>query len=367
MKLSISRKIVMIAVAGVVASSIIILILGSTLTSRLFNSSLNNDMQAMQALVANMIDEEEAGLKQTIKILITIPEFVNSVEERDINAVQNYIKIVMNQFEYDLVTVTDSDGIVLARAHSDRALDDISARPMMTSALTGHVSSGVYYDATAEVPFSIRAFSPIYVNGSSIGVLSIGTNVASDKFVDQIHNITNMHFSIFYGDTRYATSLFDENGNRIVGTKKENREVVDRVINKGEVVIDRSDILGVPNIVAMWPIIEADNGKIIGMWGISMPISEHVDGINSMMMLITIISLAIMLIIAILAGYVGSRIAQPINNVINYATQVAAGDLDAPLYTHSKESKDEVGLLIGAIQTMISTLKDRISETESLN
>ena len=364
MKLSISKKIIIIAVAGVVASSLIILLLGSNMTSRLFYSSLENDMRAMQALVANMVDEEEIMLKQTARILITLPQFVDAVYENDIESIAEITRNIKKEFEYDLVTVTDSGGVVLARGHSDRSGDDISKRPMMARALSGETSSGVYYDATAEVPFSIRAFSPIYKDGEFIGVLSIGTNVASDAYVDQIHNITNMNFSIFYGDTRYATSIFDENGNRIAGTRKENAQIVDRVLNRGELVIGRSEILGELNMVALWPVIEGDNNRIIGMWDIAMPISEHVYRMNDVIMIITFISLGIMIVIALIAGWLGNKIARPVRKVTVYATQVAAGNLDIPL---DVRSKDEVGLLITAIQTMISTLKDRILETEALN
>ena len=364
MKFSISRKIIFISVAGVIASIIIILILGSSLVNRLFNNSLNTDMRAMQALVENMIDEEEIRLKQTIKILITIPAFVDAIYEKDLETVGSYARMFKTQFDYDLVTVTDENGIVLARGHSDRILDDISGRQMIAAAMLGYISSGVYYEATAEVPFSLRAFTPIYKDGIFVGVLSVGTDAASDEYVDRIHNITNIHFSIFYGDTRYATSFIDENGNRLVGDKKESQHILDSVLSRGEVAVDRSVILGEQHIVAMWPIIEADNGRIIGMWGIAMPLSEHIDDINSTIMLITMISLGIMIVIALLAGWLGNRIARPVRNATNYAMQVAAGNLDAPLDVYSK---DEVGLLIGALQTMISTIKERIRETEDLN
>jgi len=364
MKFSISRKIIIISVVGVITSIIIILLLGSSLINRLFNNSLNTDMRAMQALVESMINEEEARLKQTIKILITLPAFVDAIYERDLEAIGSYARMMKHEFEYDLVTVTDERGIVLARGHSDKVLDDISDRQMIAEALLGYVSAGVYYEPTAEVPFSLRAFSPIYKDEVFIGVLSVGTDVASDEYVDRIHNITNIHFSIFYGDTRYATSFIDENGNRLVGTKKENQHILDSVLSKGEIAVDRSEILGEQNMVVMWPIIEADNGQIIGMWGIAMPLTEQISEMNRTMMLITLFSLGIMIIIALLAGWLGSKIARPIRNVTNYAMQVAAGNLDTPLDVYSK---DEVGLLVGALQTMISTIKERISETEGLN
>jgi len=139
MRFSISRKIILVSALGIIASSLLTLIIGSVLTTRLFHTSLYNDMHAMQSLVASMVDDEERQLKQTVQILATIPEFIDAVYERDIERVKENALFMKNRFEYDLVTITDSDGIVLARGHSDFAFDDISDRAMMAKAMAGEV------------------------------------------------------------------------------------------------------------------------------------------------------------------------------------------------------------------------------------
>ena len=367
MKLSISKKIIMIAIAGVIASSMMILILGSIMTSRLFTSSLYNDMSSLQAVVENMIDDEEDQLKQTVRILVAIPQFVEAVYERDIESVRGSAIAIRHQFEYDVVTITDANGIVLARGHSDRAGDDISNRPMMAAALRGEISTGIFYDATAEVPFSIRSFSPIYKDGIFIGVISIGTNVASEAYVDYISGITNMSFSVFYGNTRTMTSVRNADGNRIIGTVHENAQITDRVLNGGETVIARYDIQGEPNIVAIWPITESDGGRIIGMWGIAMTITEQIGGMNTALLIIILSSIGIMIIIVLAAGFLGNKIAFPIRKTTEYAIEVSTGNLDYPLDLPIDEhSGDEVGFLVGAIRKMIVSLKERILETENL-
>jgi methyl-accepting chemotaxis protein len=74
--------------------------------------------------------------------------------------------------------------------------------------------------------------------------------------------------------------------------------------------------------------------------------------------------LGIALLLALLSIWIGGKIALPIRKVTDYAIQVADGNLDAPL---SVKSNDEVGLLIGALQSMIRVLKERINEAEAIS
>jgi len=368
MRFSISRRIIMVSVLGIIASCVLTLIIGSFLTTRLFNTSLYNDMHAMQSLVASMVDDEERQLKQTVQILATLPELIDAVADRDIDRVKENAVYMKNRFEYDLVTITDSYGIVIGRGHSDVVLDDISGRAMMAKALDGEVSTGVFYDPTAVIQLSIRSFSPIYKDGVFVGVIGIGTNIASEAYVDQIHGITDMNFSVFYGDTHLMTSFRGEDGERIVGTVHDDDMVAFRVLHRGETVIARYDVIGEANMVALWPLRDTDSGRVIGMWGIGMSITEQLSGMNNVILIVTLCSLGLMILFALFAGLLGYRIAQPIRIATNYAIQVSNGDLDFPLDLHMrKHIKDEVGFLVEALKTMVTTLKEHISEVESLN
>jgi len=368
MRFNISKKIIFVSALGIIASSLLTLIIGSVLTTNLFNTSLDNDMHAMQSLVASMVDDEERQLKQTVQILATLPELIDAVAERDLDRVKENAVYMKYRFEYDLVTITDNNGIVIGRGHSDLVLDDISGRAMMAKALHGEVSTGVFYDPTAVIQLSIRSFSPIFKDGVFVGVIGIGTNIASEAYVDQIHDMTDMNFSVFYGDTHIMTSFRGEDGERLVGTVYDDDMVAFRVLHRGEIVIARYDMTGEANMVALWPLRDTDSGRVIGMWGIGMSINEQISGMNNVIMVVALSTLAVMAVFALLSGLLGNRIAQPIRKATNYAIQVSAGDLDFPLdLPVKKHSKDEVRFLVDALKTMVTTLKNHISEAKDLN
>lgn len=53
----------------------------------------------------------------------------------------------------------------------------------------------------------------------------------SEQIVDQIKETTGMEVTVFFGDTRYLTSLVDESGARQIGTQA-SEEVVNTVLGQ---------------------------------------------------------------------------------------------------------------------------------------
>ncbi|MCL2231096.1 MAG: hypothetical protein FWC01_08360, partial [Treponema sp.] len=73
MKFNISRKIILIAVAGVIASSLTILIITIILMSRLLDYTIEKEMTAIHSMIKRMHQQEENRLLQNIKFLTTMP------------------------------------------------------------------------------------------------------------------------------------------------------------------------------------------------------------------------------------------------------------------------------------------------------
>jgi len=233
----------------------------------------------------------------------------------------------------------------------------------MVAALAGNATSGIFLEETAIVPYAIRSYVPIYRESTQVGVLSLASDIGTEDYVDNLHELSGMHFSLFKGDVYLMTSITDEDGNRIRGAKFIDLETAARVLVNGETVIYRSFILGEPSIKAFWPVKDV-NGNNIGMWAIARSMSEQNAQTNRVLLLVIISSVAIMLILVLASVYMGRRIATPIRRVTDYAIQVAGGSLDAPLEV---AAQDEVGLLVGSLNTMVATLKERIREADEAN
>ena len=62
MKMKISVKIILIAVLGVIASSLIVLSLSTSLMVNLFDKTIQEEMSAMQSLISKIQQQDETML-----------------------------------------------------------------------------------------------------------------------------------------------------------------------------------------------------------------------------------------------------------------------------------------------------------------
>ncbi|MCL2186510.1 MAG: ATP-binding protein [Treponema sp.] len=360
MKLYISRKIILISVAGVIASSLTILIITIIMMSRLLDFTIQKEMTAMHSMIIRMHQQEENRLLQHIKFLTTLPDLADAVQRSDTNAIMHNSQMSLLGRDIDSIAFTDTNGIVLFRSHSSLIGDDISRRDVIQLALKGNVSSGFFFDETALVPYTINCFSPIFKDGVLAGALSLGSNICSEEYVDNLYKLTGIHLSLYKNDITLMTSLKDRTGRRSNGVELENLQITDAVLNKGESVIIQTEIFGSPYMAMYWPIKDY-NGETIGMWSTAMPMDLQTRETNRVLFIILICSLGIISIFALAASVLGRKISLPVRKITEFAVSVAKGNLDDEI---TVQSSDEIGQLAGALRTMVTILKDRVNEAE---
>jgi len=362
MKLSISGKIIFNTAVSVIASSVLILCLSTILMGRLLTKTIQNEIAVMRSVIVRIQRQEETNLLNEIQQLAAMPGLADAVQRADVGRIREIAQVTLRRLDINAITFTNARGVAIISGNAERTGVDLSILPAMAAALDGEIVSGYFFDEEALVPYTIRCYAPIYGEGAIVGALALGTDIATEKYVDNLKNISGMHFSFFKGGTVLMTSITDEDGQRINGTKLADTQIIDTVFGKGRDMIARGVLFGEPNMSAYWPVFSVED-QVIGMCAITIPLAEYNMESKRVLIIVISCSLAIMLVLAFTAGFLGRRITRPIRKVITYAVQVAGGNLDIPL---NVKSNDEVGLLVGALHIMVNTLKDRIREAETL-
>ena len=364
MQLSISKKIMIITAVSVVVASIITLCINAVFFDQLLEKRVQGEIRAIQAIIARLQEQEETRVLQASNMLTTMPQLVAALQAKDAEKIKEIAMMAHKQLNIDAVTITDAKGIALARGHSSRVGDDLSKRATMQTALKGTVRVGILFEPSAVVSHTIRCDAPIYAGGALVGVLSLGASLITEERIDSVQKLTGMQFTLFSGDTRAMTTLKDKDGKRTIGTKLQDADILDRVLKRGETVYRKITLFGEPHAAMYWPVKDID-GKLIGMWFIGDVLTTEIAEEKKLVMITAACVMGVALLLAVLAGVLGGKIALPIRRATEYAVQVADGKLDAPLFV--AQGKDEVGLLVGALQRMVVTLKDRISEAERVS
>ena len=330
------------------------------------SNSLIMDLTAKEARSSNIAFAKEMEKLQLdalmrARIIAYSPDFVNALLERDEAALK---KLFDNYGEgLDLITVCDTNGDVIIRAHSDLRGDNVMNQHALSVALNpahniSTIEKGTVVGLSTRGSATIRDHS-----GNIIGALVCGHDLSLPKYVDAMKVSTGSEVTIFDGDTRLMTSLTDETGARVIGTKA-TKTVVDTVMNKKENYLLQIPLFGHEYFACYSPII-TDEG-VIGMLFTGVLIDEALAGQRSMMssvlMIGIICGIAGILLVIVFSMFAVSR---PLKKIGAFAEKIESGDLgisSASAPTVDVRSHDEIGVLARTLERAYAQMKGYVGE-----
>ena len=257
----------------------------------------------------------ETDSQRVAESLADYDAFVKAVEGGSSASVLAAAKKALGELrlDVDFVTVTDEQGKVLARTHSDKTGDSISGQKNVSLALAGETTTHI--DTGTEIALSVRTGAPVKnAAGKIVGVVSAGYSLVDPAFVDELKATTGNEFTIFIGDERANTTVMNGEA-RAVGTKLD-AKIAEIVLKNHSVYLGEASILGEPYAAAYKPILNTD-GEAIGLFFAGVPLAE----IRALTQRTVITSAALVIILAtlIIFGlgiFAQRRISGPLANLL---------------------------------------------------
>lgn len=200
------------------------------------------------------------------------------------------------------------------------------------------------------------------------GIYNITENMST---IDQFTDGLTTDVTLFFGDTRMATSLLDTSGNRIIGTQA-GEQVIKTVLNGGQVFTSNSTTINGKNYYCYYMPLENPDGTIIGMVFAGQP-SEEVDNfITSRVFSVILIAVICTVIISVLAVLIASLIIKVIVGIERMLNELSDGNLTYEMNPKLLKRKDELGNSAKAVSKLQTELKKiigniQLSATEVLN
>ena len=173
-----------------------------------------------------------------------------------------------------------------------------------------------------------------------------GSTEMNDNFsvVDAVTEATGCTATIFKGDTRIATSVKNEKGERVVGTKVA-LNVAEAVLKQGKVYSGVADIVGKKYMTVYKPIKDA-SGNIIGIWYTGVPIDDVLNEQKTIAAKLAGASAGVF-VLSIVVMFVIFRSLKGLEDVKKAMELLENGDLTVSVQV---KQKDEVGRIVTAYE-----------------
>lgn len=194
-----------------------------------------------------------------------------------------------------------------------------------------------------------------------------GNTPLTEDLLDAIYNKDEVHMTIFYGDTRYLTTIKDSGGNRIVGTKASDA-VIDTVLNQGENYISEGvDIQGVKYFATYEPL---KNGEeIVGILFIGLEQSKIQKVINGLIVHMVVVGSIIAVVLLAITFVVCLMLVKSIQIVANDLRTLTDGNLNIDCHVKKINKNDEIDGLADCTNKLAERLRevvDRIQKNSGI-
>jgi methyl-accepting chemotaxis protein len=165
---------------------------------------------------------------------------------------------------------------------------------------------------------------------------------------------------------RTVTSIKNEKGERVVGTKLGTQSAAYSPIRSGTDYYGEATILGTRYFTAYSPL-KSDDGAIIGIFFIGVPVSQAEADASAHINLITIkiiLASVAILLLALLAilQFAQRQIIKPLASAVRHIETVAQGNLTDEIPHGIVERKDEIGDLVRSIDSFTHELRRIVSD-----
>ncbi len=198
-----------------------------------------------------------------------------------------------------------------------------------------------------------------YVMNETNNLLKKGNLPVSENYtiVDKIKLLTDYDVTIFYGDMRVTTSLKNEVGVRLVGTKASEEVVQAVLMDGGEYSDSEIEINGNPYYGYYVPL--QQDGEIIGMVFAGLPSGEVNAFILQKIYMIAGVSAGVLFVVLFAALYFSMHMAGAIKKADYVIDELGRGNLKISVDEKAKKRQDEIGFMTRQLEVLVSEL-DRI-------
>lgn len=198
-------------------------------------------------------------------------------------------------------------------------------------------------------------------------MLNISTNTA---MVDELSEACDVEITVFYGPTRYMTTITNEEGVRQVGTDASD-VVIEAVLNNNqEYFSENVDVLGENYYGYYVPIYNVSSQDPVGMVFAGMS-SEDVNAeIMSIIMNMVTVAAVGGVICIVVVFIVATKMAKRIGYGVSTLGELAEGNLKVEVNEKLLKSKDETGDIMKAIanlkEKLVGVVTDIVSKSNDV-
>lgn len=283
------------------------------------------------------------------------------ITEKNTASGYNFAQKAQASLKTDFFFILDINGKLISCAHDPQLFGvDLTGRPSVKNSLdTGLSVKTVELDL--DFGLSQIVATPLVSKGVVYGLLLSGYRMGSNEAMDAYKALFGAEFSSFMYDNRIASTIIDAGGNRIVGTKMDNREANDQVTLYGEPWVGNNRINNEMYSVSYLPVKNAQD-SVLGVIAMAVPLRVLESTSRTVVSTVAIIILIFAVLFSLLFVFFISRyVLRPLSLAKTAMHEIAGGSGNLTQRIEV-QNNTEIGQIIFDINAFIDMLQRIIKD-----
>ena len=355
MRVRLSTKVGFMVGAAIVLTAGTIGIFCSLIAKTEITNIILESVETSELGVANTLDNWKYQLEYTTLVLADKTRLATALANKDFDSANTLTVEQKKVLDIDHLFVTDEKGMVVGGTIPFGT--SLANSYAVKTALNGNKEYS--YESNKYFEYSLVYAYPIKSNGKVVGT-AVGTySMVDPEFVNEINNCYKVECTMFENNLRASTTLGDE----FVGTKLENKEILDAVLQKGERYVGKNEIKGIKYETVYAPVSD-ESGHISGMIFIAKPESVIINSIKKLQRAIFIVVAVLILLLLPLTYLILRIFFKSLEGVKTTLEGIASGDADLTKRIDVK-STDEIGDVVVGFNSFAGKLQNIISDVKN--
>ena len=183
--------------------------------------------------------------------------------------------------------------------------------------------------------------------------------------MDELHKQTGIEYTIFYGKTRRATTLINDQGKRIVGTDASDAVITTVLNGKKTMYAPDLTINNQPYAAYYLPMTNPD-GTVVGMVFAGRLRADAISATRGNVITMVVIAVVCIAVIAVAGLFLAQRVSRQMNKVAEGVSVLSSGDLNVKVDESLISRRDELGVISDSLDNLIGELKNVISKSKTM-
>ena len=180
------------------------------------------------------------------------------------------------------------------------------------------------------------------------------------ELIDTLKQERDVELSVFYGDTRVLTTLKDSSGKREINTKM-SKEVYDTLQTGKDYYASDLQLFGTPYAGYYVPLYQPGSDKVVGSIFCGRSQEEVNEALRNTIISMVIPMLLVFVIAIAIGMFIVTRIVKHLDGAVENLGTLSNGMLNLVMKKDLVVRKDEVGDIARAIQRLIESMRDIIT------